>query len=57
MCSSPTPLGAKGGPEIQIQWASPDSLEVRFDPRVRVFERDPYVSGINVRFVSEAPRN
>lgn len=48
------PAGVGGGPRVGIRWLAADSLEVRYDPRARVFANEPSHSGIGVQFVVDS---
>ena len=40
--------------DVSIQWAGPDSLVVRYDPRARIFSQESKVQGISVHYIAGA---
>jgi hypothetical protein len=47
------PAGPGGGPRVDVRWVTPQTLEVRYDGRARVFTHEPRYAGTEVRFVAE----
>jgi hypothetical protein len=48
------PAGPGGGPGVSVRWLTPDTLEVRYDPRARVFVKEVHTSEAEVRFVADS---
>ena len=48
------PAGRGGGPRVIARWITPDTLEVRYDARARVFTREATAAGVGVRFVRDS---
>ena len=48
------PAGPGGGPRVSVRWVSADTLEVRYDPRARVFVQEVRGGGAAVRFVADS---
>jgi hypothetical protein len=46
------PAASWGGPELEVEWQSPQRLLLRYDHRARVFVSEPRVEGIDVRYDS-----
>ena len=49
------PAGPGGGPGVDVRWISPDTLEIRRDPRTRVFRTATNLGGVHVIHVSNPP--
>ena len=49
------PAGPRGGPNVNVRWISPDTLEIRRDPRTRVFRTPDSLAGVHVIHVSNPP--
>ena len=43
--------GPGGGPWVEAQWLSSDSLLIRYDDRARIFQQSIVAGGISVRYV------
>jgi hypothetical protein len=43
-----------GGPPVSTRWIAPDTLEIRFHPRSRVFTREKKVGAVAIRFVTDS---
>jgi hypothetical protein len=48
------PAVAGGGPTVSTRWIAPDTLEVRFHPRSRVFTREEKVGAVAIRYVTDS---
>ena len=48
------PAGPGGGPSVSARWIAPDTLEVRFHPRSRVFTREARVGAVAIRYVTDS---
>jgi hypothetical protein len=48
------PAGPGGGPLVLARWIAPDTLEVRFHPRSRVFTRQAQVGAVAMRYVANS---
>ena len=48
------PAGPGGGPAVSIRWLAPDTLEVRFHPRSRIFTREARVGAVEIRYVTDS---
>ena len=46
--------GPGGGPRVSVRWIAGDTLELRYDPRARIFVQEAHVLGTNVRFVADS---
>jgi hypothetical protein len=42
------PVGAWGGPEVEVTWRGPNALELRYHPGTRVFKAVTSVHGVHV---------
>ena len=49
------PAGPGGGPSVDVRWTSPDSLEIRRDPRTRVFRTLDRLGSVHVTHVPRLP--
>ena len=47
------PVAAWGGPEVHVDWVTPDTVRLRHHPSARVFQADSVVRGIRVAYVRE----
>jgi hypothetical protein len=48
------PAGPGGGPVVTVRWLAPDTLEVRFHPRSRIFTREARVEAVAIRYVTDS---
>jgi hypothetical protein len=48
------PAGSGGGPAVSVRWLTPDTLEVRFHPRSRVFTREARVGAVAIHYVTDS---
>ena len=48
------PAATGGGPRVAARWLAPDTLEIRYDPRARIFLHELRGSGAAVRFVADS---
>ena len=46
--------GPGGGPGVSVRWIAGDTLEVRYDPRARIFVQEVHGPGAEVRFVPDS---
>jgi hypothetical protein len=46
--------GPGAGPSVSARWIAPDTLEVRFHPRSRVFTREAKVGVVAIRYVTDS---
>ena len=48
------PAGPGGGPPVSALWIAPDTLEVRYHPRSRVFTREASVGAVAIRYATDS---
>jgi hypothetical protein len=49
------PAASWGGPWVEMRWLAPDRLEIRYDPKARIFLRQAAAGGVKIDFRSVSP--
>ncbi len=50
------PAGRGRGPRVTARWLAPDTLEVRYDARARVFMKAATAADVSVRYIADSRR-